>query len=182
MKYAQDTVQRRWISPLGAIDLAATPRGLAGLWFDDHKYRPAALDAPDGWPRHDGPHAVLDATERELQAYFDGRLQRFEVPIELPAGTEFQMAVWAGLLKLDHGQTCSYGALAVATGRPSAVRAVGAAVGRNPVSILVPCHRVVGGAGALTGYAGGLPRKSALLALEQPQRNLTGLERQGSAA
>ncbi|WPB58483.1 methylated-DNA--[protein]-cysteine S-methyltransferase [Xylophilus sp. GOD-11R] len=169
MKYAADTVQRRWQSPLGAIDLAATPRGLAGLWFDDHKYRPAALDAADGWPRHDGPHAVLDAAVAELQAYFDRKLARFEVPIELPQATDFQRAVWAGLLDLQHGRTCSYGTLAVATGRPHAVRAVGTAVGRNPVSILVPCHRVVGGDGALTGYAGGLSRKAALLALEQEQ-------------
>jgi len=172
MKYAADTVQRRWLSPLGAIDLAATPRGLAGLWFDDHKYRPAQLDAPGGWPRHDGPHPVLDRAEQQLAAYFARGLDRFDVPIELPLGTAFQNAVWAGLLALPHGRTCSYSALALATGKPHAVRAVGTAVGRNPVSILVPCHRVVGSQGALTGYAGGLGRKSALLALEQPQHAL----------
>lgn len=175
MKYAADTVQRRWISPLGAIDLAATPRGLAGLWFDDHKYRPAALDAEAGWPRHDAPHPVLDRAEQQLAAYFAGRLDRFDLPIELPQGTAFQHAVWAGLLALPHGRTCSYGALALAAGKPHAIRAVGSAVGRNPVSILVPCHRVVGIRGALTGYAGGLGRKSALLSLEQPQPELPEL-------
>lgn len=169
MKYPSDTVQRRWLSPLGAIDLAATPRGLAGLWFEDQKYRPGALA---DWPRHDGPHPVLDLAEQQLRAYFEAGLDRFDVPLDLPAATAFQHEVWSGLLKLSHGQTCSYGALAVATGRPNAVRAVGSAVGRNPVSILVPCHRVVGGNGALTGYAGGLQRKSALLALEHPQRRL----------
>ena len=172
MKYPADTVQRRWTSPLGGIDLAATPRGLCGLWFDAQKYRPAGLEGPGAWPRQDAPHAVLDAAEHQLQAYFDGTLERFDLPFDLPGATDFQHAVWAALLKLAHGQTCSYGALAVATGRPDAVRAVGSAVGRNPLSILVPCHRVVGGNGDLTGYAGGLPRKAALLALEQKQRSL----------
>lgn len=172
MKYPTDTVQRRWLSPLGAIDLAATPRGLAGLWFEDQKYRPSGLA---DWPRHDAAHPVLDLAEEQLQAYFGGGLDRFDVPLDLPAATPFQHEVWSGLLKLAHGQTCSYGALAVATGRPNAVRAVGSAVGRNPVSILVPCHRVVGGNGALTGYAGGLQRKSALLALEQPQQKLPAI-------
>ncbi|MCZ2496528.1 methylated-DNA--[protein]-cysteine S-methyltransferase [Xylophilus sp. Kf1] len=172
MKYAADTVQRRWLSPLGGIDLAATPRGLSGLWFDDHKYRPAALDAPGGWPRHDAPHAVLDRVEHQLAAYFDGRLDRFDIPLDLPDATTFQRAVWDGLMALEHGRTCSYSALASAAGQPHAVRAVGTAVGRNPVSILVPCHRVVGLNGSLTGYAGGLTRKSALLALEQRQPSL----------
>lgn len=172
MKYAADTVQRRWVSPLGAIDLAATPRGLSGLWFEDQKYRPAALNAPGGWPRHDGPHPVLDHAARQLAAYFAGQLDRFDVPFDLPDATAFQHAVWDGLLKLEHGRTCSYSALATAAGQPHAVRAVGTAVGRNPVSILVPCHRVVGMNGALTGYAGGLTRKSALLELEQRQARL----------
>ena len=172
MKYPADTVQRRWTSPLGGIDLAATPRGLCGLWFDAQKYRPAGLDGPQPWPRQDGPHPVLDETARQLAAYFDGRLDRFDIPIDLPEATGFQHEVWAALLRLRHGETCSYGTLAVATGRPTAVRAVGAAVGRNPLSILVPCHRVVGGKGALTGYAGGLERKAALLALERRQPGL----------
>lgn len=172
MKYAADTVQRRWASPLGNIDLAATPRGLSGLWFDDHKYRPAALDSPGGWRHHTGPHAVLDRAEQQLAAYFAGQLDRFDIPLDLPDATMFQHAVWCGLLKLEHGSTCSYSALAAAAGKPHAVRAVGTAVGRNPVSILVPCHRVVGLNGALTGYAGGLTRKSALLELEQRQARL----------
>ena len=175
MKYASDTVQRRWTSPLGAIDLAATPRGLSGLWFEDQKYRPTALDATGGWARQNGRHPVLDRAEEQLAAYFASRLDRFDVPLDLPAATEFQQAVWAGLLQLPHGRTCSYGELALATGNAHAVRAVGTAVGRNPVSILVPCHRVVGADGRLTGYAGGLPRKSALLALEQAQHTLAGL-------
>jgi methylated-DNA-[protein]-cysteine S-methyltransferase len=175
MKYASDTVQRRWASPLGAVDLAATPRGLSGLWFEDQKYRPAGLASADGWPQANRPHPVLDLVEEQLAAYFAGCLDRFDAPLDLPAATEFQHAVWAGLLLLQHGRTCSYGELALATGKPHAVRAVGSAVGRNPVSILVPCHRVVGASGHLTGYAGGLSRKSALLALEQPQGRLAGL-------
>ena len=175
MIYAPDTVLRRWASPLGAIDLAATPRGLAGLWFFDQRHRPPQLDTPGTWRLHDGAHAMLDRAEAELAAYFAGSRAGFGTPLDLPGATDFQKAVWRALVALPLGTTVSYGALAVAVGRPTAVRAVGAAVGRNPVSIVVPCHRVVGSAGLLTGYAGGLERKAALLALERGAAPATGM-------
>lgn len=119
-------------------------------------------------------HAPTDPAQRwiaqataELAAYWRGEAVRFAVPLDLH-GTPFQRAVWSALLQVAHGHTSTYGALARAVGRPAAARAVGAAVGRNPVSVIVPCHRIVGGDGSLTGYAGGLPRKQALLALESP--------------
>ena len=175
MIYAPDTALRRWASPLGAIDLAATPHGLAGLWFFDQRHRPPQLDAPGAWPLHDGAHAVLDQAVTELAAYFAGSRAGFGIPLDLPGATDFQQAVWRALVALPLGTTVSYGALAVAVGRPAAVRAVGAAVGRNPVSIVVPCHRVVGAAGLLTGYAGGLERKAALLALERGEAAAIGI-------
>lgn len=154
------------MTPLGRVRLAASPRGLAGLWFEDQKHRPAALDGPL-WPVEPS-HVVLQAAQAQLAAYFAGRLQRFDLPLDLAAGSPFQQAVWRLLVDIGHGQRCSYGDLARRLGRPQAVRALGAAVGRNPLSIVVPCHRVVGHDGRLTGYAGGLDRKSALLALESP--------------
>ncbi|KQM75346.1 methylated-DNA--[protein]-cysteine S-methyltransferase [Xylophilus sp. Leaf220] len=181
MIYPPDTVLRRWTSPLGAIDLAATPRGLAGLWFFDQRHRPPQLDAPGTWPLHERAHAVLDRAVAELSAYFAGSGAGFAIPLDLPGATDFQQAVWRALVALPLGTTTSYGALAVAVGRPAAVRAVGAAVGRNPVSIVVPCHRVVGSAGLLTGYAGGLERKAALLALERGKAAGTGIQASPSA-
>ena len=105
----------------------------------------------------------------QLEAYFEGKGAAFDVPLDLQ-GTAFQRAVWAELLKLEPGATCSYGEIAARLGAPSAGRAVGAAVGRNPVALIVPCHRVVGRDGSLTGYAGGLERKTALLRLESRKR------------
>ncbi|WP_198969008.1 methylated-DNA--[protein]-cysteine S-methyltransferase [Xylophilus sp. ASV27] len=170
MHYAPDTVQRRWSSPLGAARLAATPRGLAGFWFEHQRHWPAALlDGPPPLAEHPCAHPVLDAAEQQLAEYFAGRRDHFTVPLELPRATPFQHAVWQALRAVPHGRTSSYGALAERIGRPAAVRAVGAAVGRNPVSIIVPCHRVLGSGGGLTGYAGGLERKAALLALEGAQ-------------
>ncbi len=166
MPHAALLVQSRALTPLGPVRLAASARGLAGLWFEDQKHRPAALDSGQ-WP-HDGAHALLQAAQAQLQAYFGGRLQRFDLPLDLSAGTPFQQAVWQLLQGIGHGQRCSYGELARQLGQPQAVRALGAAVGRNPLSIVVPCHRVVGHDGRLTGYAGGLHRKHALLALESP--------------
>ena len=108
---------------------------------------------------------MLGRARDEIGEYFDGRRKRFDLPLEL-VGTPFQCQVWQALLEIPFGQTATYGAIARRCGRPRAVRAVGAAVGRNPVSIIVPCHRVLGSDGSLTGYAGGLPRKRALLSLE----------------
>ena len=104
--------------------------------------------------------------QAQLAQYFSGQRRRFELPLDLTAGTPFQQAVWRALLSIDAGNTCSYADLAQRMGRPNSARAVGAAVGRNRLSVIVPCHRVVGKDGQLTGYAGGLPRKRALLALE----------------
>ncbi len=151
-----------YASPLGPMTLAATSKGLAGVWFDGQKHMPDTR----GWPEQPD-HPVLQQAQNELAQYFAGQRPRFDLPLDLGRGTDFQQQVWQGLLDIPAGQTLSYGALGTRIGRPAAVRAVGAAVGRNPISIIVPCHRVVGADGALTGYAGGLERKTALLKLEQ---------------
>ncbi|WP_457325037.1 methylated-DNA--[protein]-cysteine S-methyltransferase [Roseateles sp. P5_E11] len=153
-------LQRRIETPLGPLTAARSATGLSGLWFDGQKHHPGALDAPED----DGSDAVLSATEAALTAYFSGK--SFDLPPLDPAGTAFQREVWQALLAIAPGQPSTYGALAERLGRASAARALGAAVGRNPISVLVPCHRVVGADGSLTGYAGGLERKLALLSLE----------------
>ena len=152
-------------TPLGELRLACTPQGLCGAWFvqEQRHAPPARLFEP---AQHAPEHPLLREAGRQLQAYFEGRLRRFELPLDLRAGTAFQQAVWQQLCAIEHGQLARYGALAQQLGKPQAARAVGAAVGRNPVSIIVPCHRVLGSGGALTGYAGGLWRKQALLRTE----------------
>lgn len=154
------TAQHTLASPLGEVLLARTDTGLAGLWFDGQKDHPGTLTAPQ---RPDDP--LLADVARQLAEYFTGQRGVFDLPLDLH-GTPFQRAVWQALLAIAAGDTCSYSDIARAVGLPSAVRAVGAAVGKNPVSIIVPCHRVLGRHGALTGYAGGLERKRALLGLE----------------
>lgn len=166
MHFHPHTVQTRIATPLGDVRLAASPAGLCGLWFDGQRHQPAPwLDGPTAWPE-DTAHPVLRNAATQLQQYFSGERARFDLPLDLSGGTPFQQAVWQALLQIDTGQTRSYAALARMLDRPLAVRAVGAAVGRNPVSVVVPCHRVLGSGGALTGYAGGLPRKVALLRRE----------------
>ncbi len=160
------TPRRPWVAqarietPLGSLTAAATAQGLAGLWFDGQSHHPGALQAPlqDGDP-------FISAARRELAAYWSSGQTVFTVPLD-PQGTPFQLSVWRLLLTIQPGELESYGALAMQLGQPNAARAVGAAVGRNPLSLIVPCHRVVGAGGALTGYAGGLERKRALLQLE----------------
>ena len=153
--------QARLPSPLGAITLAATDAGLAGLWFDEQRHHPGALDAPDD-PRQ---RWIAQAAD-ELDAYWHGgRPTRFRVALDL-AGTAFQRGVWRALQDIAAGCISSYSDVAARVGAPRAVRAVGAAIGRNPASVIVPCHRVLGRDGSLTGYAGGLDRKRALLELE----------------
>ena len=152
--------QSRVDTPLGPLTLAATTRGLAGAWFDGQAHHPGALAAPV-----DGGQRWLAQAAQELIEYFAGRRRSFSVPLD-PQGTAFQASVWLALRRITCGQLHSYGAIAEEIGRPAAARAVGAAVGRNPISVIVPCHRVVGRDGSLTGYAGGLPRKEALLKLE----------------
>lgn len=164
MKLPSDLVSTDIRTPLGRMRLAASASGLAGAWFHDQRHAPdPALTRQ--WKASDH-HPVLQAATQQLQAYFDGERPVFDLPIDLSHGTAFQRAVWRALLSIPPGQTVSYGDLAGQLGKPAAVRAVGAAVGRNPVSIVVPCHRVLGARGELTGYAGGLPRKQALLRLE----------------
>ncbi|MGJ7507190.1 methylated-DNA--[protein]-cysteine S-methyltransferase [Variovorax sp. GT1P44] len=148
-------------STLGGITLAATDKGLAGVWFDQQRHWPDMT----GWQVRDD-HPVLREAAAQLGDYFAGRRDRFDLPLDLSHGTAFQQSVWQALLAIPAGKTISYGALSAGVGNPAAVRAVGAAVGRNPISVIVPCHRVLGSGGSLTGYAGGLERKAALLELE----------------
>jgi methylated-DNA-[protein]-cysteine S-methyltransferase len=154
-------VRSAFASPLGPMTLAATDRGLCGIWFDGQKHMPDT----GAWPVQ-AEHALLLRATEALRQYFAGQRSPFDLPLDLNQGTVFQQQVWHGLLDIPTGQTISYGNLGRRIGRAAAVRAVGAAVGRNPISIVVPCHRVVGADGSLTGYAGGLERKVALLQLE----------------
>lgn len=154
--------QCRLDTPLGPMTAAATGLGLGGLWFDSQAHHPGPLDAPT-----DPQHPWLAQASSALEAYWaapDRPLAALP-PLDL-GGTAFQRAVWGALLAIGPGRTRRYGELAAQLGRPLAARAVGAAVGRNPVSVLVPCHRVLGSSGQLTGYAGGLARKQALLQRE----------------
>lgn len=147
------------------MQLARTDLGLCGAWFvQDQKHAPDPARFAPGQYRPNDP--LLQLAAQQLAAYFDKRLHSFDVPLDLGQGTPFQQAVWRALLSIAHGQLGSYGALAQQLGKPAASRAVGAAVGRNPISLIVPCHRVLGSSGQLTGYAGGLWRKQALLHLE----------------
>ena len=152
--------QARIGTPLGTVTAAVTARGLAGLWFDDQRHHPGALHAPQD---ERNPH--LARLRHELAAYWRDGHARFTVALD-PQGTPFQRAVWAALQAIAPGEVRSYAEIARAVGRPRAARAVGAAIGRNPVGIVIPCHRVLGADGALTGYAGGLERKRAMLQLE----------------
>ena len=161
MKTNHCIARMHYRSPLGPMILAASADGLAGVWFDQQRHLPDTTMLPE-----EPANALMDRAARQLDEYFAGHRQRFDVALDLSAGTEFQQAVWQALLGIEPGQATSYGALATAMGKPRAVRALGAAVGRNPVSIIVPCHRVLGLDGSLTGYAGGLDRKRHLLQLE----------------
>jgi len=158
-------------SALGPITLAASATALAGAWFTDQRHYPDTTD----W-RIDDRHPLLLLAMAQLRQFLAGERRDFDLPLDLGAGTPFQRAVWHALRQIPVGTTCSYGALGARIGKPAAVRAVGAAVGRNPLSIIVPCHRVLGANGALTGYAGGLTRKAWLLSLE------SGADRMRSAA
>ena len=153
-------------SPVGTLTVAATERGLCGLYFEEHRH----FKGKEGW-RHDPKHPIVQRAIKQLDEYFAGERSEFDLPLDLQ-GTPFQQTVWQQLLRIPHGETVSYGEHARAVGRPTAARAVGAAIGRNPVSIIVPCHRVVGSNGSLTDYAGGLERKQMLLELESSQEQL----------
>lgn len=152
-----------WPSPVGQLLIAASPTHLCGIWFQDQNGIPAW--AQQGTPNTD--HDVIRRAIIQLDGYFRGERQVFDLPLDLSSGTVFQQAVWNALPAIGYGETTSYLRIAQAIGRPKAVRAVGGAVGRNPLGIVLPCHRVLGSKGALTGYTGGLERKVALLTLEQ---------------
>jgi methylated-DNA-[protein]-cysteine S-methyltransferase len=153
--------QCRVTTPLGEMCAAASATGLAGLWFDDQAHHPGPLAVPV-----QPDQTWLRAAQAALDAYFQGAATPLQgLALDLH-GTAFQQAIWRGLIALPRGHTATYSQMAQAAGSPAAVRAAGAAIGRNPVSILVPCHRVLGRDGSLTGYAGGLQRKQALLAQE----------------
>ena len=152
-------------TPLGPMLLAASDLGLHGAWFSGQAHFDGV--APDWIARPD--HALLQAAAAQLDEWYAGQRRDFELPLA-PLGTPFQQSVWQGLRGIGYGQTGRYGALAAQLGRAGAARAVGAATGRNPISIIIPCHRLLGSGGALTGYAGGLARKRALLAFEAGDR------------
>ncbi|HEX8385907.1 MAG TPA: methylated-DNA--[protein]-cysteine S-methyltransferase [Rubricoccaceae bacterium] len=152
-------------SPLGPLLLTSDGEALTGVFMESHRHGPTV---GADWVRDAAP---FGAVREQLAAYFAGDLREFSLAVR-PLGTPFQKAVWTALLGIPYGATESYGALARRLGDPGAVRAVGAANGRNPVSIVIPCHRVVGADGALTGYGGGMENKRRLLALESPQGGL----------
>lgn len=160
-------------SPIGPLTIVAQDGSISALYMDAQRHAPGAeaLGLP-GEPDEE-PFATAAG---QLAAYFAGELTEFDLPLA-PAGTDFQRRVWNGLRAIPYGQTISYGELARRVGNPAASRAVGLANGRNPIAIVVPCHRVIGTDGSMTGYGGGLDRKRFLLALERdtaPQRRASG--------
>jgi|SRR5882672_9255672 len=153
-------------SPVGALSLVATDRALVALVWRRESHRSAfenALDQPE--------HPLLGEAARQLREYFAGSRRSFDLELDF-RGTDFQRQVWGALLTIPHGETRTYRQIAAQIGNPAAVRAVGAANGRNPISIIAPCHRVIGMNGDLTGFGGGLDAKAYLLALEAPQKQL----------
>lgn len=155
-------------SPLGTLHLVADGDALAGVWFEEQKNLPDLTNIARGDVR------VLRDARDQLQAYFGGELRTFDLPLA-PRGTEFQQRVWRALREIPFGETWSYATLAARAGAAGSARASGAANGRNPLGIVVPCHRVIGTTGALTGYAGGLPAKRWLLFHESACRARTAL-------
>lgn len=152
-------------SPIEPLLLTSDGAALTGLYMRDGRHPPTVEES---WVRDDDA-TPFDQARRELAEYFAGERTEFSLPLS-PEGTAFQRRVWDALLEIGYGETCSYGALASRIGQPTASRAVGLANGRNPISIVVPCHRVIGANGTLVGYGGGLPRKSRLLAFEAAVR------------
>jgi methylated-DNA-[protein]-cysteine S-methyltransferase len=151
-------------SPVGRLKLVASDRGLVAiLWGADEKTGRVSLPLAEKQDRH----PVLVEAEKQLKGYFAGRRKRFSVKLDL-RGTPFQKKVWRALLKIPYGETRTYGEIASQLGCPKAARAVGAANGKNPISIIAPCHRLIGSSGKLHGFAGGLKAKSDLLKLERP--------------
>ncbi len=169
MTYSYKTMQ----SPVGELKLVASDKGLAAILWENDDPKRVKL----GTLEENKNHPVLVETERQLNDYFAGKRETFSVKLDF-AGTEFQKKVWKALLAIPFGETRSYGQIAKQIGHPKAVRAVGAANGKNPISIIVPCHRVIGVDGKLTGFAGGLEAKACLLGMES--KNI--LQAKGKAA
>ncbi len=150
-------------SPVGELTLVAGDAGLVAVSWEHDDFDRVRLDDM----AEDGAHPVLVETAAQLGDYFAGARTAFDLPLDL-RGTDFQKMIWSALLTIPFGETRSYGAIARQIGQPTASRAVGAANGRNPISIIVPCHRVIGSDGSLTGFAGGMAAKRLLLGLERP--------------
>lgn len=150
-------------SPVGILLIAATDAGICGIYFEEHKH----FKGKNGWLQTPTQAAAqhLKHAAIQLDEYFAGKRTEFDVALDL-SGTEFQRGVWTALSAIPFGQSVSYAQHAQKLNNPKALRAVGSAIGKNPVSIIVPCHRVIGSSGAVTGYAGGVERKRFLLALE----------------
>ena len=163
-------------SPVGALMLAADASALTGLYFVGCDHIPGAIKR---WTR-DARHPVLREAARQLREYFAGRRKSFSLPLRL-AGTDFQRRVWGEIARIPYGETVSYSTLARRAGAPLAVRAAGTSTGRNPVAIVIPCHRVMGKNGGLCGFAGGLERKRRLLELENPDASLGKKPKQQTA-
>lgn len=161
-----DLVQTTYRSPVGKLTLVANARALVAiLWENDRPERVTVLRG-GAHPETDRAHPILRETARQLDQYFGGKRTEFDLPLD-PVGTEFQKKAWNALRRIPFGETRSYGDQAKRIGSPKAFRAVGAANGRNPISIVIPCHRVIGANGSLTGFAGGEAVKRALLDLER---------------
>ena len=159
MKNSPNITYSEMDSPIGRLLIYGTPRGLSGIFMSRQRH----FDGKGkDWKRDD---ARWNGVVRQLREYFDGKRRDFDIPLDVE-GTEFQARVWAALRRIPFGRTASYADIARKIGQPKAMRAVGMANGRNPVSIVVPCHRVIGADGSLTGYGGGLDRKKILLDLE----------------
>lgn len=157
MNHVSKTMQ----SPVGLLTLVASDHGLAAVLWENDDPKRVRLGPIEARP----DHPLLLEAERQLNDYFAGKLERFSLPLDF-AGTEFQKKVWAALVAIPFGETRSYSQIAKEIGHPGAVRAVGAANGKNPISIIAPCHRVIGTNGKLTGFAGGLEAKAFLLGIE----------------
>ncbi|MDH2433276.1 methylated-DNA--[protein]-cysteine S-methyltransferase [Pokkaliibacter sp. MBI-7] len=163
MNESPPTVTHVITSPVGPLRLTATEQALLGVYFLGEQTQDVTPVCPE--------QTIVSWATRELQAYFAGQLRTFTVPLQ-PVGTTFQLSVWQQLQAIPWGETCSYGDIARALGQPGASRAVGMANNRNPLPIIIPCHRVIGSAGQLVGFGGGLSIKQQLLALEQAQLGL----------
>jgi methylated-DNA-[protein]-cysteine S-methyltransferase len=161
MNYSYKTMK----SPVGVLKLVASDNGLSAILWEDDDPKRVRL----GPVEEDKKHRVLLEAERQLSDYFAGKLEKFSLALDF-AGTDFQKKVWRALLAIPFGETRTYAQIAGQIGNPKAVRAVGAAIGRNPISVIAPCHRVIGANGKLTGFAGGLDAKEYLLGMEAKAR------------